>query len=1644
MALPKITKDESGNYILESAHRDITQEQLDFNELSQSLQTITGPQGEAARKAITQNPNVSAGVIAGLYKSGSVGASPLVDTFVQIDQLTQAQRQADQLKQAQKDSTEKFNNSIFGRAWTGVKGLVRGGFTVGLTGVEAGFGKIRRGVKAVSEIPETVKLTMSGDLDWWTGKPKDPNLKLQDYGLNDYSLGDVINPVKNWEQTVAYQSAKELVTTGKVDLGSGFFASEETGAGFAARQAQLKVGKIAVMRNGEQVLDSKGEPLYRPISPIDPISFVLTAGHPESQTASVLNAIGEFGLMVYTDPAAAYAKAAKEAKVIKEAQVVSGAMKTSADAKRLTVLETQIADKAEEVQSSLNELLTGRVDGKLSLKTESERRAAYESALADKLKLTDEYGNLNLNYDSIAEFLSGSAGSHIIDNLTQIDNWQDIWAISRKGGKPGLGVELSKELAGAKNRDDVLKALAPYIADGDVAMNALESGVKSDRFLTKIVKGATPKPVQGVAGWAAKGIRKIPGIERGISALSKSYNTYVPTSGSFVHFADKDALVETMVNYGRATNVPESVISKLINDVAFAEDASKAGYTASAEMFNAIFEANKAKLIKAGIKEDELYNLTRIFESERKKMATYWADRHAAGLDLDYIIKDGTKFTISGSHLDSELLNSMVYFPPAKEIMHEINRVGTLTKITGGRLAKTSATIGKVGSSLSPAADYLTNNLWKKIVLVRPAYVVRNIAEEQIRVMATGHVSFFNHPLMAMGMWLGRDNGPRWRKLLNSFDQYNNTVFDTRFKMGSSADELNNELVAHSQIPDYLTFMAHNSIGAAKEITKVSTVRGFENVSYGHEKFWQGLANEIRILRESGIARAVANTTPGKELDTVDYLLRGEGKKDYLKFADAQSPETKSWLLSDEGAMQYLFKGTDKSGRQISVKARVEEVTGQGGEASAAIRNLITKGSIQTSGYSVNVPQALDSAKNSIKNAKEMSKGRSVLRDANQEFADSLKKAFDGQGNWGDVLFKVPASDVQASKSKKNWATAENFFDHAVQFEKTTTMGPEWRVKYWDAVQSVILAADENALKSIQKVAPKSLSPLINADGSVKVGLNHKYWDTVKKADGSGPMTLDEIHNYASKIATKHVAELFYDASKKRLLWHQLRLIAPFGQAWADTIGKWGKLALNNGGQVYRMGRNLNWLNSPESSSLYNLTDAKDYYDPNQGFFYTDPQSGQKQFFVPFVSTGMNFFTNLFQGKLSTKGAFAAGANPQSFNFALGSGTVLPGVGPGLSIGLNVLDSLNKNPLDILPPAWKDSTYKFVYPFGQPNIGAAGGLESVALSANLYRIIGGALKTEDTYSTSFAPTMNYLATSGDYNIDDPQDQARLIKDTNRFAQYFSIMRGIFGLGTPVAIQPKDLTKDSTGNTLLAASLYKDFRDIQTGNGSNINKSYADFLDLYGPEQIFAIISATSGGPNNLATYQMIMKDPSVVDTYKDTYGYFYPNGGFSQELYRWQVRNNKRDRLSSEEILQKANNIRYYAAKDRLLTKSVGEGWDSKRTDAALASLGESYVGIGRTVSFDAAKEPRVMAQLKAATTDERFQDSDAVVGLTDYLYLRDKALKAAGKNLNGTLKSQGTVAQREFLAKQALEIIKQHPDFQKMYYSFFKKELEG
>jgi hypothetical protein len=406
----------------------------------------------------------------------------------------------------------------------------------------------------------------------------------------------------------------------------------------------------------------------------------------------------------------------------------------------------------------------------------------------------------------------------------------------------------------------------------------------------------------------------------------------------------------------------------------------------------------------------------------------------------------------------------------------------------------------------------------------------------------------------------------------------------------------------------------------------------------------------------------------------------------------------------------------------------------------------------------------------------------------------------------------------------------------------------------------------------------------------------------------------------------------------------------------------------------------------------------------------------------------------------------ALSATPQSFNFALGGGSFFPGFGPGLLFSAAALDSINKNPLKLLPPALEEDIYRFLFPYGLPDIKNKGVIDGALLTSNWSRIlVAGLAGHEPAYAAALAPSMNYLATSGAYNIDDATDQARLIKDADNMARYFTMWRGVFGalMPIPFSMRPEALAKSKDGNLVLATSLWADFKNIEKSVGDNKDKAYGQFIDTYGPEQIFAIIRTTTGyEPTNLPTYALIRKDPSVIDKYPDVYGTFYPNGELSQVLYKFQQMQGTFGKMSARDIMKAATEIRYKAAKDRLQARSVAEGWSASMYDEQKTALTESYYARGYDPDkIDYAWRDKAIAQLKRAVDDESLIESESLMGARAYLVQRDKALAASGMK---TFKNQASEPQREWLANEAKKLLAKYPDFQKIFYSYFKSELEG
>lgn len=1635
MALPGIKKDANGLPVMVGVQERITtQQQADYTDLARSLEGVTGIDGYNARKMFAENPGASAGLIAGLAKAGAAANNPLVKTLADIDAQTQAQRKLDAQKESQRISTEKFNNSLWGNVWAGlVKGPIRNLALTGQTMLDV-FNMVARhttmSAPAIIGGPVTALSKFASNIT----NPEEN--KVTPIGL------------KSLDELTIYQMGKQFVKEGKVDLGSGFSISEETGAGFAARQAAMSVKKVS-FKVGDKTY-------YRPYSAIDPIANVLTAGHPESAAARVIVALGEIGLSFKTDPILIYSKLAAAKKIAQiDAETKTG-MAAAKAAEKYSILKSQEEALKKSMNDSFEAMLRTPDNKDIPIKEVTNYSQRYEQLT----KVKDEYGNIQLDLPSIEQFLSGTQGAHIIDGIAQIDNWRDI----QKLAKGKFTVDEAVALAAAKTRDEVLLALAPFVANGTITSRALEEGTVTGRAIrnaqktlkeTKGIETLTSKlptvlkigsgvgAAAKVTGAAARAITRAKETKL-ITEISNRYHAFLPEQGgSLIHITNKDKLIETINNVGTYVGLNRATINRLMDEVALSTNPQQAGMNASGRLFDAIFEQYGKDL--APELKTEFERITRVFETERRNISTFWAQQHATGTDINFAIAGGKNITLHSSHLDSELLNSFVFIPDAREVKDFLT------------------TAKKFGATRVAASDWASqlNNMWKKSVMVRPAYIARNIIEEQIRVYGTGHMSFFNNPLAAMAMWLGRDGGPQWKALLNKIDETKNDVFGESFKMSTSAEEFAAEQLAGELINPYVAFMSDAMSGASHEadLNKILRSRGYIQEVFGRPKWWEGFGNQIRILHNSEFVRKVLTTKSGNELATVKYFLEGEGRKTLDTFASLKTEEVAAWLKTEEGLMQYLFTGLNDKGQAASVLARIEELAG-GGDGADFIKKLLLKGTVTIGQKTITIPngrmhaeQVLKASTAVGKKAKKSSKA--IRADLHRDFSKSLEDTFLGLGNWDGVHMTIPMEITQKGGSFRNMEArlndaANKFFDKAVEFEKTSTMGPEWRQSYWDAIRSIAGSLDSSAIAKLKGNAYKSLSPLRNPMTGERIGAKHGAWDALDKAAGDGVITLDEAHRYATNVANRKVAGLFYNATKRNLLFHQLRLIGPFIQAWEDTLKSWGKIALDNPMQIYKVSKLTDWSTKSQSSALYEFTDAKDYYDPNQGFFFNDPSTGERKFFVPFATTALNFLQTAMIGGEGVRksGPMAFSAQPQSFNFALGGGSIFPGFGPGVVWGLSALSAINKNPLKILPAQLEEELYRIAFPYGTPDIKNKGIFEGPLLSSNWTRVLGAAAGVESSYAAAFAPSMGYLAASGDYNLDDPQDQIRLVRDGDNMARWFTFWRGLFGAATPIpfSMRPEALAKNKNGDTVLATALWADFKNLEVAAGGDKQKAYGDFIDTYGPEQIFAIVRTTTGyEPTNLPTYVMLREHPEVLDLYPDTYGYFYPNGELSKVLYQFQKERGTYAKMSTKDIMAKVTNIRYSAALDRLRTRSVGENWTSDQFQAMKDQLAEKYNQRGRVApAVDTQWFDTAISQLKAASNDDNLQGSEAMYGIRAYLVQRDKALGVLKQVGLKTLSSDAALPQRTWLANEALQLVKKYPDFQKVFYGVFKQELEG
>lgn len=214
---------------------------------------------------------------------------------------------------------------------------------------------------------------------------------------------------------------------------------------------------------------------------------------------------------------------------------------------------------------------------------------------------------------------------------------------------------------------------------------------------------------------------------------------------------DIDDSVEQLDRFQRNVRMDPAVISK--NNEALARAGSKG---TRFEVVKTVLDTVRGGLEAAGVPKAKARSLTQAFEDAYDDSRRYFIDATGDNAHIPGAVIGGTGKPLPAPHLSTELIERYVPLPNARDLKAATRDVRLISKMQG--------TLGY--RAVRDFADFTTNDLFKTFALaLRPAWTVRVVGEEQVRMGAAGLSSAFRHPLSYMA-WVAGEKPGKLNKIM--------------------------------------------------------------------------------------------------------------------------------------------------------------------------------------------------------------------------------------------------------------------------------------------------------------------------------------------------------------------------------------------------------------------------------------------------------------------------------------------------------------------------------------------------------------------------------------------------------------------------------------------------------------------------------------------------------------------------------------------------------------------------------------------------------------------------------------------------------------------------------------------------------------
>ena len=995
--------------------------------------------------------------------------------------------------------------------------------------------------------------------------------------------------------------------------------------------------------------------------------------------------------------------------------------------------------------------------------------------------------------------------------------------------------------------------------------------------------------------------------------------------------------------------------------------------------------------------------------------------------------------------------------------------------------------------ALIAAAEQLQQEVWKPMVLATGGYIVRNLIDSHIRIGARGYESFFTHPFHFMQTVMGRryvgpltgKMGPTGTNVATTFEEaLEDGAGELNAIFGGYKESVQRSVYQHLQDPlaaNESMFRSENFAKVSRQVDPNGHTTGYvDNLGQiATDPVLSRIAATWNLPQEERLEKLVQwfNGTPdGKEAKqiVVDLFRNGARVTD-----NSGQPMFQSLKSTSDDAI--IIGWVDRlSTAKVSTILRAASPTGVidedlrfivGYNRVPLMENVKVAGEFTDEAViSRRVEQALDSVTyvaNEANNPRGIG-GLVNLPDDRQGVIVGIKtNMIEDPFNPGTMINREiaeiqPVAPGRAFTTKEkdpallgtdalrehiNYKGAKELLADevkvAVRVEKGKTVGldkisqaldtgvkwffnslvgrstqslersPLYRQAFYKEVadKAFLLSPEEQtALQAnITRYVDELNVDLAREGKRARLTVeqyvgNKKNYDAIFGKTATGDATIAELEQFASGIAVQELQDILYNAQSKSNFEDMLRVIAPFATAFRETLTKYTGYLIEDPSRVRKTQLAYNAVN-------YNSDDPDNI---GAGWFDKDAVSGKHVF---------NFPIGGWAGPLlqfPVRGAFQV--------------LSVPGVGPVAQIAAS----------NLIPDTPRlDFVRSMVLPYGKQGLSsfapqwARRGIEAIKADTT---------NMETIYGNTYGETVKYLASSGEYDLNDPNDTAKLYADAKGKARILAGLRALFQFTGPASPQI-DFRLETDGGDIVASAISQEFYKFQTENPDN---AVQRFIETFGEDAFIYLGHKTEPIAGGLEASEAFgdwqRNNGGLFEQYKQSAGYFAPGGDdFSFETWNRQIQKGQRRRLSAPEMVAAAQ-YRLGAAVYRSKRNQLGDRISSEQRDWLTqwrVFLNSQYPGFPAKANFNPGEFDSFIGELKQAVQDDRLGNNEVAQAVKEYIAARDKALAQAGAVNLKSLDSVRAEPLRDWLSSIAQVLIQRTPEFSRIFEDKLAAEVD-